>query len=224
MRVAFVGACPMAIGAAKMLIRAGHEVILVDVDAEKIKAIGEELDCGLIAGDGSKPAVLRDLSPTSTELLVCVTDNDETNILATLVGRSLGFRRIVTKIEEPEFEHVCVELGLEDIIIPSHDAAQRLADLAGGSLPEEVSRYFKGGARLFSFVADEGEAGQVADLVLPKRSRVLCLYRNGVLIDADADATIKLGDEVVLFTHEKNLPQLKERWVKPRANGQKAAS
>ncbi len=50
----------------------------------------------------------------------------------------------------------------------------------------------------------------------------MCLYRNGELIVADHDATISSGDEVVLFTHEKNLPQLKERWVKPRANGQTA--
>lgn len=224
MRAAFVGAGATAVGAARMLIRGGHEVILVDIDAAKIKAIGEELDCGLIAGDGCKPAVLRELGPADTELLVCVTDNDETNILATLVGRSLGFRRIVTKIEEPEFEHICVELGLEDIIIPSQDAAQRLADIAVGMLPEEVSRYFKSGARLLSFVAGEAEAGAVSVLDLPNRCRVMCLYRNGELIDADADATINSGDEVVLFTHEKNLPQLKARWVRPRANGHTAST
>ncbi|MBL8659071.1 MAG: TrkA family potassium uptake protein [Rhodospirillales bacterium] len=220
MRFAFVGAGATAVGAAKMLIRGGHEVILVDIDPAKIKILTEEIDCGLVAGDGSKPAVLRDVGPADTELLVCVTDNDETNILATLVARSLGFRRIVTKIEEPEFEHICVELGLEDIIIPSRDAAQRLADIATGALPEEVSRYFKAGARMFSFVAGETAAGPVAKLDLPSRCRVMCLYRKGELIVADADTTINSGDEVVLFTHEKNLPQLKERWVKSRANGQ----
>lgn len=224
MRAAFVGAGATAVGAARMLIRGGHEVILVDVDAAKIKSIGEELDCGLIAGDGSKPAVLREVGPADTDLLVCVTDNDETNILATLVGRSLGFRRIVTKIEEPEFEHICVELGLEDIIIPSRDAAQRLADLAVGTLPEEVSRYFKYGARLFSFVAGDAEAGPVGELALPRRCRVQCLYRNGELIDAEGDATIISGDEVVLFTHERNLLQLKERWGKSRAAGSRPAS
>lgn len=218
MRVVFVGASTTAVGAAKILVKGGHEVIFIDMASEKAKALAGELDCGVVEGDGSKPAILREVGPVDTDLLICLTDNDETNILATLVGRSLGFRRIVTKIEEPEFEHICVELGLSDIIIPSRDAARRLADLATGTLPEEVSRYFKDGARLFSFVAGDADAGPAADLALPKRCHLMCVYRNGKLIDAQPDTTIADGDEVVVFTHEKALPQLKERWAKPRVD------
>lgn len=224
MRVVFVGASTTAVGAAKILVKDGHEVIFVDKAGERTEALAGELDCGLVEGDGSKPAVLREVGPADTDLLICLTDKDETNILATLVGRSLGFRRIVTKIEEPEFEHICVELGLSDIIIPSRDAARRLADLATGTLPEEVSRYFRDEARLFSFVADDGDAGPASDLALPKRCHLMCVYRNDKLMDAGPDAAIAGGDEVVLFTDEKTLPQLKERWTKPRVDGASPAA
>lgn len=49
-------------------------------------------------------------------------------ILASLVGRSLGFKRVVTKIEDIEFEHICKELGLEDVIVPSRTVGRLLAE------------------------------------------------------------------------------------------------
>lgn len=104
MRAAILGAGSIALRTARLLLGQGHEVIIVDPDKERIDALAEQIDCGLIHGDGSKPLVLRDLDPARTDVLFCLSNNDQTNILASLVGRSLGFARVVTRIEDPEFE------------------------------------------------------------------------------------------------------------------------
>ena len=114
------------------------------------RSAGGYTDCGFIHGDGSKPAVLREVGPQHTDVLCCFTDNDQSNILASLVGRSLGFRRIFTKIDDAEFQPICIELGLTDLIIPHLQAARALADLAFGTLPEDFAEFFKcGGAAVF---------------------------------------------------------------------------
>ena len=64
-------------------------------------------------------------------MLFALTDNDQANILASLVGRSLGFKRVVTKIQDAELEHICKELGLEDIIVPSRTIGRFLAERYG---------------------------------------------------------------------------------------------
>jgi len=212
MRVVLVGASAVAIATAESLIARKHDVVIVEQRKERIDALKDTLDCGYILGDGTKPAILREVGPAESDLLLCVTGNDQSNILASLVGRSLGFPRIVTKIEDPEFEHICRELGLSDIIIPDQNTAQRLVDMATGRLPEDFAAFFKGEVRLFSFVVREDSAGTLADLALPERARAILVYRGEEVILPQADTTIRKGDEIVLVTDAGMLADLEARW------------
>ena len=128
------------------------------------------------------------------------------------MGRSLGFKRIVTRIEDPEFEHICIELGLEDTIIPARTIGRYLADLFEGRDPLELSTMIRDEARVFSFVAREDDVGELKDLKLPEQSRVICIYREESFIIPAIDDVIRDGDEVVIITHRKNLTELEERW------------
>ena len=207
-----IGAGSLTVMTARLLLRHGHEVVIIDADKERLDSLATELDCGFLNGDGSKPAILREADPEHTDLLFCLTGNDQTNILASLVGRSLDFTRIVTRIEDPEYEHICIELGLENTIIPARTIGRYLADLFEGRDPLELSTMIRDEARVFSFVAHEGDVGELGALELPKQSRVICIYREETFILPGADEKIHDGDEVVVITHRKNLPELKERW------------
>jgi trk/ktr system potassium uptake protein len=131
MRVVFIGASSLAVVTAKLMRERGDEVVIIEHDKDHIDALTEELDCGFLHGDGSKPAILREADPNGTDVLFALTDNDQANILASLVGRSLGFKRVVTKIQDGELEHICKELGLEDIIVPSRTIGRFLAERYG---------------------------------------------------------------------------------------------
>lgn len=212
MRVIMVGASAVAVATAESLIAGKHDVVIVEERKERIDALKDTLDCGYIVGDGTKPAILREVGPTESDLLLCVTGNDQSNILASLVGRSLGFARIVTKIEDPEFEHICRELGLSDIIIPDRNTAQRLVDMATGRLSEDFAAFFKGEVRLFSFVVRDADAGPVANLGLPERARAILVYRGDETILPEGETAVRKGDEVVLVTDAGMLADLEERW------------
>ncbi len=211
MRAVFIGASSLAVMTARFLLNRGHEVVIIERDKDCIEALSEELDCGFLHGDGSKPAILREAAPDETDMLFCLTANDQSNIIASLVGRSLGFGRVVTKIEDPEYEHICIELGLEDTIIPAGTIGRYLADMFDGRDLLELSSMIKGEARVFSFVARDKEAGPVHDLGLPKETGVVCFYRDGKFSLAGEDTVLEPGDEVLLITHSRNLPVLMQR-------------
>ncbi|MFO7594538.1 MAG: TrkA family potassium uptake protein [Pseudomonadota bacterium] len=213
MRAVLIGAGSLGIMTARLLLRHRHEVVLIDTDKELLDAISSEMDCGCLCGDGSKPALLREADPEHTARLFCLTDNDQTNILASLVGRSMGFPHVVTRIEDPEYEHICIELGLENPIIPARTIGRYLADLFEGRDPLELSTMIRDEARVFSFVAhDEDDLTRIEDLQLPDDIRVICIYRNGSLLIPNGKDKLVDGDEVVLISHSKNLDKLKERW------------
>lgn len=212
MRVVFVGAGRLTVSTASNLLRQGYEVIIIESDKRRIDELSDELDCGFLHGDGSRPAVLREAGPEHTDFLICLTGNDQANILASLVGRSLGFPRVVTKVEDQELEHICTELGLDDIIVPTRTISRFLSDMISGRDIIEMSSMIKGDARFFSFVARDEDEGSVNEFKLPDKTRVICYYRGGKFILADTESRIKKGDEVVLLTHSSNIPRLRELW------------
>ncbi len=215
MRVVFVGASKLAVMTARELIRDGHEVVVIEQDKEKIVELSGELDCGFLHGDGSRPAILREAGPEHTDFLFCLSGNDQVNILASLIGRSLGFSRVVPKIEDPELDHICFELGLESTIIPTRTITRSLCNLVEGRGGPEHSPLIKGEARLFSFVVREQDAGPIASLELPRDSRVICYYHKDEFTLPSRDGELAAGDEVVVLTRERNLAALRERWSRP---------
>lgn len=225
MRAVFVGAGSLSVSTTRYLLKRGHEVIIIERDREVIESLAPELDCGFLHGDGGRPAVLREADPPLTDFLFCLTDSDQANILASLVGRSLGFRQVVTKIEDPELEHICIELGLEDIIIPARTMGRHLVEKLEGTDPLEISARIKGDARMYSFVARAADEKPLRDLGLPEACRVVCLYRRSEFILPEADTVLRREDEVILIVHRKHLAELVERWAPhgPEETGRKTA-
>jgi trk/ktr system potassium uptake protein len=216
MRTVFVGAGKVSIGTAKALIKKGHEVVIIETDKAKIDELSEEMDCSFLQGDGSQPNILREVDPAQTDILYCLTDSDQANVIASLVGRSLGFKRVVTAVGDPQFEGICHELGLKDTIIPSRTISRYLEDMVGGTENVELSTVLKDEARFFTFTAKEENAVPAKDLKLPAEAKVICYYRDGKFSHADEETTFRIGDEVMILTHSKNMPALQERWrLKP---------
>jgi trk system potassium uptake protein TrkA len=218
MRIAFIGAGEVVVMTARALIAQGHEVVIIEADRALIDELAEELDCSFLHGDGSKPAILREVGPEQTDMLFCLSDNDQANLIASLVGRSLGFKRIVTSIQDVEFEGICHELGLENIIVPGRTISRYLVDMVRGLDPLELSTILKDDARFLTFTVRDQDAGTVAALDLPEGARVVSYYRDGNFALADAETTLQVGDEVVILTHSKHLAQLEERWTPKQAH------
>jgi trk system potassium uptake protein TrkA len=212
MRLVFSGAGPMTIMAAAALTEQGHEVIVIELSKDKIDRLSEELDCGFLQGDAARPAILSQADPKNSDILFCLTDSDQANIITALLGRSMGFKRVVTSIEDIELENLCNELGLDDTIIPAHTMSQHLVNMVRGLDNIELSTLLKHDARFFTFVAGKQEARTAAELDLPDKAKIVFYFRGEKFYFADGDSRIKKDDEIVILTHSKNLPELNERW------------
>jgi len=226
MRAVFIGAGSLTMNTARQLLGRGHEVVIIESDRQLIESLQGELDCGFLHGDGAKPAVLREADPEHTDFLFCFTGSDQTNIIAGLVGQSLGFRSVVPKIDDPEFDHICIELGLSHTIVPSRSVGRYLADLFEGRDPLEITAMVRGDARIFSFVARAEDAKKIAELGLPKASRVVCVYRKEEFLLPDEATTLRKDDEVIVIAHRDAVPDLEKRWGRhnrPEPAGKKAS-
>ncbi len=215
MRIVFVGAGDLALETANLLIKRKHEVIIVEAEKEKIDELKDDMDCSFLHGDGSRPNVLKEADPENTDFLFCLTQNDQYNIIAALVGRSLGFSEVIVQIHDPDYLHICNELKLQKVINPTHMVSRYLTDMVAGIDMMELSTLIKGDARCLMIVIDNETKGEIDNLDLPDQARVMCLYRDEELILPDKDLKLKAEDEVVILTHNQHLEKLMERF-KPK--------
>jgi len=216
MRIIFSGASPLTITTARTLIKQGHEVIIIEVSKEKIDQISDELGCSFLHGDSAKPAILSQVDPKNSDILFCLTNSDQINIITFLLGRSMGFKRVITSIEDTDLVQLCRELGLEDTIIPVWAMSRHLDNMVRGLDNINLSTLLKEDARFFTFTAGEDDAVNVSELGLPKDARVIFYYRDNKLHFADDDTKLRKGDEIVILTHCNNLPDFNERWYPPK--------
>jgi trk system potassium uptake protein len=212
MRIVFSGAGPMTIITARALTEQGHEVIIVELDKEIIDQFSDELDCSFVHGDASKPSILSQVNPKDCDFLFCLTDSDQVNIITALLGRSMGFKRVVPSIEDDELQHLCGELELEDTIIPVRTMSQYLENMVRGLDNIELSTFLKHGARLFTFVAGKKDTDKIGELDLPEATEVVFFYRDDQVNFVDETTALKEGDEVVILTQIENLEDLQKRW------------
>jgi len=222
MRVVIVGCGALGARTARLLRRRGDEVVVIEADADVAAEMSQVMDCGVIHGDGSRPAVLAEADPARTDVLLTLTSNAQTNLIASLVGRSLGFGRVITRIDDEEFEHIALELGLSDSVIPTRTIGHYLANAVAGRDVFEFSGAIKGDARVFMFVATAEHADTVAALGLPAEARVSHVFRDGELVLGAPELALEKGDEVVIVCHRKRLDALRERF-EPNASGDPAS-
>jgi trk system potassium uptake protein TrkA len=135
MRIVIVGGGLVGETLAGKLSRDGHDIALVEQDPGTARALDERLDVQVVPGNGAKAPVLRAAGIEDAELVVAMSNSDETNMIVGLIAASL-FRvnHIVVRLRDPEhmegfslvsrdhpFEHVCVD--------PEAAAVDRIAAL-----------------------------------------------------------------------------------------------
>ncbi|MAM62991.1 TrkA family potassium uptake protein [Maritimibacter sp. UBA3975] len=204
MRIVIVGASRFGVATAEQLIETGHTVVLVDTDREKLDQVAEDLDCGMLHGDGSLPTVQREAFGDHADALILLTNTDDVNIMAAVVGRSVGFERVVPQIVRSELVAVCEELGLDDLVTPHQTLARSLLRMLEDHSDAALELRFRNGLTVRGYSIGDRLAGcAIGDLDLPDRCRVM-----GVAADDDerlghTDTVLEKGNRLIVVVEDE---------------------
>jgi len=85
LKIMIVGAGEVGFHIASRLTRENKDVVVVDNDPETLRRVAENLDVQVLKGSGGSPPILEEAGIKETEILLAVTDSDETNLMACLM-------------------------------------------------------------------------------------------------------------------------------------------
>jgi trk system potassium uptake protein TrkA len=209
MRIVVVGASRFGINTATQLIEKGHEVLMIDKDLEKLEEIGEQLDCGMIHGDGSMPSIQREAFADHADALILLTNVDNVNILAAVVGRSVGFERVIPQIVGSELLSACTELGLEDLITPHKTVAHSIVEMLEEKEESTLDLDFGSDMLVRRYWIGENKAGKrINEMGLPDTCRVLGIVRDEIDKIVSDDTKLQRDDCIIVIVEKDSEEEL----------------
>ena len=216
MKIIILGAGQVGGSLAEILAGEGHDITLVDIDASKLNDFQDRLDIRTVAGPCSYPNVLRDSGADSADMIIAVTNSDESNMVACQVAYSLY--NTPTKIARIRSPHYFIRkelfgkenLPIDVFISPeklvtsymqqliAHPGALQVLDFAGGKVKLVAVKPYYGGPLL-------GKSIKMLREYLPGvETRVAAIFRNDKSIPLEGSTEIEIGDEVFFITASEN--------------------
>jgi trk system potassium uptake protein len=129
MRLVILGCGRMGAHLAKALVSEGHTVSVVDSNEKAFARLGPDFAGGMVVGTGIDEDVLREAGIESAEAFVAVTDQDNTNVMASQVARQVfQVKRVICRLYDPLLEETFRNLGLETIC-PTLWGANRIQEI-----------------------------------------------------------------------------------------------
>ena len=119
--------------AARSLCRQGCEVLAIDISAELVQQISDDVTQAVV-GDARDKEVLRALDTKSFDCgIVAIGDSLGDSVLATMNLKELGVPYVVCKAHDDTHKEVLKKLGADRVVIPEKENASRLAKSLGST-------------------------------------------------------------------------------------------
>lgn len=208
MKIIIAGAGDVGFHLAKLLSYESQDTYIIDFDGDKLNYINNHLDVITKKGDATSISLLKDIGIDSADLLLAVTESQNTNFTISVIGKSLGAKKTIARIDNPEFlkndEIDFKSFGVDFMISPEELAAEEIKMLLNQSSFNDTVAFENG---LFNIMGITlGYKSPLLDLTV-KEARdkfynvdfmTIAIKRDGVAqtIIPRGDTTYKLNDQV----------------------------
>ena len=201
--VTIIGGGDVGLQLAERLEKSAHcRVRIMERDVARGEMLAARLKCSLVLnGDGTDLEFLESENVGRSDVLVCVIDNDERNLLASLLGRQLGVPKIVTRVSRPTNLRLFERVGI-DVALSARGAAVAsiLHQITGGT-SSLLAVLEHGEARVLELiVSPRFEPKPLKDIGAPGDVIVGAILRGRNVIIPRGDDRIDPGDRIIVFS------------------------
>jgi trk system potassium uptake protein TrkA len=177
------------------------ELRIVERSAERGAALAATLRRTLVLnGDGTDLEFLESENVGRSDVLVSVIDNDERNLLASLLGRQLGVRKVITRVGRPANLRLFERVGIDVAISARAAAVTSILHQITGGATSLLAVIEHGEARVFELsVASTFEPRELKQMGAGQDAIVAAILRDGQAIVPRGDDVVRPGDRLVVF-------------------------
>lgn len=183
--------------------QAGITMKIIEGDAERAATVASLLSGTVVLhGDVLDPDILEEAGVSSTDTVVAVTQDDETNILASLLAKRHGAHRAITLLNKGTYEPLIATLGIDVVVSPRNITASTILQHVRRGRIHAVHTLRDGFGELIEAEALETSSlvgHPLRDINLPPGVMIGAIVRRGQVISPRGNTVIQHKDHVILF-------------------------
>ena len=218
MRIVIAGAGEVGSHLAKMLSHENHDIVLIDVNEDKLRQIGSNYDLLTMQGSAASFSILKDSNIQRADLFIAVTQSEEINITAAIFGKELGAKRTIARIDNQEYlkfnnKEIINSLGIDYMIYPEMIAANEVVGLLHQTGMADLVDFSRGKLTMYVIKLEENAPiiGKTLLESTPRGDlefRAVAISREAATIIPRGSDRFELNDHVYVITSQAGLSEL----------------
>ena len=195
-----------------------YQIKVIEHNPDRCIYLSENLNNAIVLnGEASHQELLLDENIEDTDVFLALTNDDEANIMSSLLAKRLGAKKVMAIINNPAYVDLVQGQGTEiDIAISPQQATigSVLAHVRRGDVVK-VHSLRRGAAEAMEAVARGDQASSkvvgkaIEDIELPEGTTIGAIVRNNEVLIAHDDIVVESDDHVILFlVNRRNIPEV----------------
>ena len=220
MKIIILGAGQVGSSVAHSLASEANDITLVDLDADRLRTMQDHLDLRTVVGHAAHPAILKRAGAEDADMILAVTNSDETNMVACQVAYTLFHTPTkIARVRSPEYLAVPGlfaqdALPIDVLISPEKLVVEYIERLIRTPGALQVMDFAQGKVRLVGVKSTmdgplAGHSLKELPTIFPElKTRVAAIFRRGRGIAPEGDTVIEPEDEVFFVASARDTIKL----------------
>lgn len=217
MKIVILGGGSIGGSVANELSTEENDVIVIDNNQENLDSLSSKEGILTINGNASSPSTLKKANLDDDTLLLCLTDSEEVNLLASIVAKSkFNVGKVVCRLIGSDYEKISQDIasGVDYFINPENLITEEIKELLHHPGSLEILDFVDNRLKLVSVYAKESgllvgkQIRELRDHLPDYETRIPAIYRDEELIIPNGETIIQKDDEVYFVADEKHIEQV----------------
>ena len=213
---AIIGGGNVGLMLAQYLEKVGIKTKIIEKDYKRCEDLTEVLKKTLVLyGDGTNLDLLQSEDIADSDVVISVTNNDEKNLLCSLLVKQLGAKRVITRVSKstniPLFEKVGIDVALS----PKEASINEIKNDLIETGVEILATVESGKGRIIeTSLAGDFSPKKIMDLKIPFKAIIAIIQRGAKVIIPKGNTVLEPFDSLVIFTSAEDCFRVKEFFTK----------
>ena len=204
MYVVVIGGGNVGFYLTKELLAAGHEVVIIEKDVSRARAIADELGSIVVSNDGCEGRYQEEAGMARADVIAAVTGDDEDNLVACQVAKMyFNVGRAIARVNNPKNERLFRQLAIDDTVSPTRSVLGAIEhDIPVHDLLH-LAEVEHGELQIVEAQLDDSSpvlGKELRDVQMPEGSTIAMVVRDDQPQVARPDTRLRSGDKLLALT------------------------
>lgn len=219
MKVVIVGAGKLGLKVANTLLGGDHDVTIIDTNEDILQKISSQMDVMTINANAKEIKVLKRINIASYDFMITTTGDDEENIVISAFAKSLGCKKAIARVRDPEYmqqiSFIKEIMDIDHIVNPDLGITVEIYKYLAEKYTLSNGIFSSGKVSLIEFSVSRFKS--LIGVEIPNVGEILpnmlivAISRNGKVIIPHGDTTIQAGDALYVIGEKGPILDLNEK-------------